>query len=121
MSFQKYVEKKYEVFAMANLSPSTTGIEGAVLWVSVGECEGKKSVHNSRIKVVEGTSMSASKLNDAAIVSIEDEPKLLHGKLKQKIQQNVYSFIKLNKDILLDYWNGKIDTYVFVTQIKSVK
>jgi len=114
------INEKYEVFAMANLSSKTTGIAGAILWVSAGEFEGKKSVHGARIKVVEGTSLTSAGLADAAVITISDYPEIKHGKLKKKTMTLVSSFITLNKAVLLAYWKGKIDTSELVAQIKSV-
>jgi hypothetical protein len=113
------VENKYEVFSMANLSSATTGVKGAIIWVSVGEFSGKKSEHEARIKVVEGSSMS-SNLENAAVITIEESPKVLHGKIKKKVAKDSISFVTLNKKPLLDYWNGKIDTAVFISRLKPI-
>lgn len=118
--FHTKVNKKYEIFAMANLSSKTTGVIGAIIWVSAGEFEGKKSVHGARIKVVEGTTMAASGLTDAAVVTIADVPELKHGKLKKKTMVLVTAFINLNKAVLLSYWKGKIDTAELTSQLKPV-
>lgn len=118
--FHKKVSEKYEIFAMANLSSKTTGVTGAMLWVSSGEFEGKKSVHGARIKVVEGTSMTAAGLADAAVVTIADVPELKHGKLKKKTVELVTAFIQLNKAVLLSYWKGKIDTAELTARLKPV-
>jgi len=118
--FQTKVNEKYEVFAMANLSSKTTGVVGAVLWVSAGEFEGKKSVHGARIKVVEGANMTAQGLTDAAVVTIANVPELKHGKLKKKTMALVTEFITLNKAVLLLYWKGKIDTSELTSQLKPV-
>lgn len=114
------INEKYEVFAMANLSPKTTGIAGVIVWVSAGEFEGKKSVHGARIKVVEGTSLTFAGLADATVVTISDSPEVMHGKLKKKIMTLVSAFITLNKVALLAYWKGKIDTSELVSQIKAI-
>lgn len=118
--FTEEVNKKYEVFAMANLSSRTTGVVGAIIWVSAGEFEGKKSVHGARIKVVEGNSMTAYGLADAAVVTISDTPELKHGKLKKKTLALVTEFINLNKKVLLSYWKGKIDTSELTSQLKPI-
>ena len=114
------INEKYEIFAMANLSSKTTGVVGAIIWVSAGEFEGKKSVHGARIKVVEGTNMTAKGLTDAAVVTIADVPELKHGKLKKKTFKLVAAFITLNKAALLSYWKGKIDTSELTAQLKPV-
>jgi hypothetical protein len=120
-SFTQKIIDRYDVYAMANLSSSTTGVDGAVIWVSVGEFEGKKSEHNARIKVVQGTSISAAKLKTAVIVTITDEPEVLHGTLRPKIKKDVIAFITINKKTLLAYWNGKIDTFTFIHNLISIK
>lgn len=118
--FQAQVGKKYEIFAMANLSTKTTGISGAVIWVSAGEFEGKKSTHGARIKVVEGNSMSASGLVDAVVITLTEDPKVLHGKLKKKTLAQVIDFIKVNRTVLLGYWKGKLDTLEMAAKIKPI-
>lgn len=116
--FQQKVSENYEIFALANLSSKTTGIAGAILWVSSGEFESKKSVHGARVKVVEGTSMTAEGLADAAVVTISDVPELKQGKLKKKTMGLVTAFIASNKAVLLSYWKGKIDTAELIAQIR---
>lgn len=118
--FRKKVNEKYEVFAMANLSAKTTGVSGTVIWVSAGEFEGKKSVHGARIKVVEGTAMTSAGLDKAAVITISDTPEIKYGKLKKKTLTLVSAFIVANKQALLAYWKGKIDTSELVSRLKSV-
>jgi len=119
--FQTKVSEKYEIFAMANLASKTTGVIGAVIWVSAGEFEGKKSVHSARVKVVEGNSMTTKGLADAAVVTIAATPELKHGRLKKKTMSLVTAFIILNKAVLLAYWKGKIDTSELMLKLKSIE
>ena len=50
-------------------------------------------------------------------ISIEDNPKILNGYCNDDLS-NVFNWVKLNKNVLLDYWNEKIS---IVECIKSLK
>jgi len=117
-NLKQKTEEKYAIFSMANLSSAATGVRGAIIWVSVGVFEGKKSEHGPRIKVVEGSTMTAN--GQSAVITIANTPEFLHGKLKKKIASDAIQFVILNRKVLLDYWNGKIDTSVFIQRLKAI-
>jgi len=121
MNLKKQIENRYSVFSMANLATKTTGVQNAIIWVSVGETDGKKSTHGPRIKVVEGTNMTSAGLTMATVITISGNPEVKRaGKIKNNIVKDAILFVKQNKDTLLDYWNGQIDTAELIQRIRPI-
>jgi len=100
----------------------TTGVEGAVLWVSVGEFSGTESLLypiGPRIKVVVGTKITAEGLQDAVSVRISDPPEVL-GHLPGRLRKQVVEFINLNRDTLLGHWRGELDAKEMLDLLQRV-
>ena len=91
---------------MANLFSSSTGVD-KIIWVST-ETPG----HKIRLKV--------GKRGEEASVSVEDNPEILAGSLDSKTFKQISSWIKVNKDVLIKYWKGEIDTWGLVNQLKKL-
>ncbi len=103
------------LFEMANLRQSSTGLP-MVIWVS----EKGHAQHGPRIKVSKTHSHKAN-VTDAISVSISDEPEIVAGEgLSTRDFNSVKNYIKLNKDVLLDYWYGEIDTAELISKLKKV-
>ncbi len=107
--------KKEDFFLMANFREKSTGLP-MIIWVS----ERGNTKHAPRIKV-------STNLNDKMIegqtvsVSITEPSEIMAGMgLKSKNLQLVIEFIELNQSLLLDYWNGKIDTTDLVLDLKKI-
>jgi hypothetical protein len=105
--------------AMSNLPPQDTGVEGAIIWVSVGEFSGADLQHGPRVKVVPGNKITTENLQDAASVTITDPPRVL-GTISGKIRRKVVAFVNQNRDTLLRYWNGELSTREMVGLIQRV-
>lgn len=107
---ERYLEKEadWDVYAMSNLRPGDTGVEGAVVWISTGTTEGKKLPHGPRVKVSLGATASSSK--GSASVSVESSPKVVAGTLPTKIKKGVFEWVVLNQTALERYWNDEIST-----------
>ncbi|MDQ7089617.1 MAG: hypothetical protein Q9M50_03100 [Methylococcales bacterium] len=97
--------EKEDLFLMANFREKPTGLP-MVIWVS----ERGNTKHAPRIKVstnnndkmIEGQTVS---------VSITEPPEIMaEFGLRSKDLQLVIKFIELNRSLLLDYWDSKIDT-----------
>ena len=43
------------------------------------------------------------------------------GKVPAKLRKQVQRFVELNRDVLLDYWNYRIDTKQLQERLKPVK
>ena len=98
------LEEERDLFEMANLYPRTTGLPVTV-WVSPRG----GARHDVRIKVAQ-TLGDRMDVQDAAVVAVRPEPVLLHGVLKPEIARAVLVWAALNRDALVEYWNGALDT-----------
>ena len=82
----------------------------------------RKTRHNfARLKVQNDYLERSS--NDLFSVSIDkDNPKVLAGKVKIKERDlnKVFEWIKLNYDLLMEHWNGEIDSYEFVDKMRKL-
>ncbi len=105
--------------AMSNLRSRTTGVDGAIIWVSAGEFAGAELQHGPRIKVVLGEKITGEGLADAVSVTLGVPPKVL-GELPGKVAKRVVAFINKNRDVLLRHWNGEIDTKEMLDLLESV-
>lgn len=105
--------------AMSNLRPRTTGVEGAVIWVSAGEFSGANLQHGPRIKVVLGEKITTEGLEDAVSVTLGDPPKVF-GKLSGKLTKQVVTFVNQNRAALIRHWNGEIDTKEMLDLIERI-
>lgn len=99
---------------MANLRPTDTGLP-VFIWVDeMGEF--RTVEHNlPRIKVAED-----SPTNLVAVISIDNNPKLLDGKLEYKKLKKVIEWVILNHDILMKHWNGNISTKEMFSKLISM-
>jgi hypothetical protein len=93
-----------DLYEMANLYPRETGLPVTV-WVSPRG----RARHAARIKVCRqrGDRMVPS---NTASVRIQPEPKVVEGELPDAWFKPVARWITLNRNVLLDYWNGTIGT-----------
>lgn len=105
--------------AMSNLRPQTTGIEGIVIWMSAGEFSGADAQHGPRIKVMIGEKLTSDELKDAVSVRLTEPPEVL-GTLPGKIKREVIRFIRANRDVLLQHWNGELDAKEALELIRKV-
>jgi hypothetical protein len=108
-----------DMFAMSNLRSTDTGVEGAVIWVSVGEFAGADLQHGPRIKVLQGNKITKDGLKDAVSVRLTDPPEVL-GTLPAKLERQVVAFVNRNRDTLLRYWNEEISTREMLDLIERV-
>jgi hypothetical protein len=101
-------------FEMANVSPKKTGLS---TYIYVSYSQGQ---HGPRLKVCNVVGKSWS--DDNFTVSISSDPKVVSGKVKisNKELDNVFNFMILNKNLLLDLWNGKIDNEELYDKVLKV-
>jgi hypothetical protein len=102
------------ILEWANLFPRHTGLS-VTIWV--GPRGGAR--HAPRIKVwpEPGDRM---RIDGAASMLIADPPKLVRGKLAPEIEAQAASWVLLNREPLLDYWNGLIDTFDLQSRLKKI-
>ena len=103
-----------DTYLMSNFYPSQTGLPMTV-WVNVkGEAR-----HDVRVKVspVHGRRII---LEDLIVVSVRPTPRLLHGSLSPADFDAVSFWIRLNQDVIVDYWNGEADTAELVGRLQRL-
>jgi hypothetical protein len=106
--------------ALANLGPRTTGIEGAVLWVSAGEYDPANTADGPRLLVVLGERLTTDTLKDSVSVTLTSPPRVL-GTLPDPIATQVVEFIERNRDALLRHWHGEIGSKTVLNLISGFK
>lgn len=93
---EKKLERYEKFFEMANISTKKTGLD-FIIWLSP---QSGKEKHAARIKIQID--------NEFVPITISDNPIIKSNiKIDAKKLNKVYNWIKLNKTILLKYWNGK--------------
>lgn len=102
------------VFEMANLFPRHIGLPVTV-WV--GPRGGAR--HAPRIKVCTEPG-ERMRFDDAASVLIADPPRAVRGKLAPAVAAAAGERVLLNRDALLDYWHGRIDTFDLLPRLKKI-
>ncbi len=106
------LDEEQDIFELANLYPRTTGLP-MTIWASPRG----RAQHDARIKVcmAHGERMDPS---NCAVVSIRPQPQLVHGTLPSSDLAAVQAWIALNAPVLLDYWDGTLDTLEFVQGLR---
>jgi hypothetical protein len=92
-----------DLFEMANLYPSTTGLPMTV-WVSP-----RGNAHHDvrvRVNMTDGDQID---IGDTAVVVVRSTPCVIAGQLSPAGAQAVFRWISLNTDALVAYWEGQID------------
>jgi F420-dependent methylenetetrahydromethanopterin dehydrogenase len=105
--------KKHErLFEMSNLSTKKTGLD-YIIWITP---QSGKEKHEARIKI---------KIDNKFVsITIGDTPELKSKvNIESKKLNKIFDWIKLNKNILLKYWNGKGNITIdeILDDLKKVK
>lgn len=115
------IENKIDILLceMANLFPENTGLP-VVVWVQEKSSDKieKNKYKLPRIKVM--TKKGKANIFQSVSVSIEDNPKVLNGKLSSTIFNSAKKWILLNKSSLLKHWNQEIDTVGLIHKLKKL-
>src|SRR5262249_29780980 len=101
-------------YAMAILDVDVTGIEN-ILWfqpVPTGQ-------HGPRIKVAIAPPYAIRQGGVEATVPFS-QYKSASGPSATALERRVRAFIELNKPVLMDYWNLKISTNKFLSQLRPL-
>jgi hypothetical protein len=75
--------------------------------------------HGPRVKVAIDPPDSINPLSEQASVEISSG-KVVAGEVSPALLKQVQKFIELNRDVLLDYWNTRIDTDELRKRLKSI-
>jgi hypothetical protein len=103
-----------DLFEMANLYPSTTGLPMTV-WVSP-----RGNAHHElrvRVNMTHGDQIDIA---DTAVVVVRPTPCVIAGQLSPAGAQAVFRWISLNTDALVAYWEGQIDTAGLCQMLKPL-
>jgi hypothetical protein len=104
-----------EGWSMAKLSPAETGLPMAV-WVT----ENDGYPHDVRVKVstVHG---GGGSWRAAPSVAVRPRPRLVHrGRLDEADVALVGRWIELNRDVLVDYWDGKLSLTELLARLRRL-
>ena len=108
----------FDTYAMASVSPETTGLPMAI-YISP-----KNAGHGPLIKVLQqyGDRLNRDELFS---VTIEDDPRVIGkpGKIRLSDLARIRTFIQLNKEVLLMYWEQKEPVYTlqFLQALQKIK
>lgn len=111
-TLQRILDRIQPKCKINNLYPEDTGLS-KVIWV----CTKEGVSYGPRIKV----SLDRT-LENSFSVTISDSPKTLTGIniLHATEFSNIVKWVKLNKDLLLAYWEGNLSIKEFIAGIKRV-
>lgn len=80
----------------------STGLEGCCIYVSP-----RNSSHGPRVKVLEAPKSRG--MDYDASITIEENPRWVEGSVSRALAERVEAWVRLNRDLLLQFWNGTID------------
>jgi hypothetical protein len=96
-------QEQDDLYEMADLFPRTTGLPMTV-WVSPRG----RARHAARIKV--SLSRGRMDIGHTAVVGIRPSPRWIQGTLVPADFDLVSKWIRVNEDVLMDFWNETIDS-----------
>jgi hypothetical protein len=79
-----------------------------VLWFSAGEFDAE-STHGPRIHVTLSDGVRLRDVPTSPAMLLTDVSEII-GALPRSISDEVVQFVALNRDVLLSYWHGHVDT-----------
>jgi hypothetical protein len=88
-------------FDMANLRPDRTGLPYVVFIPQKGGAR-----HDVRIKLARAAKVRPSEM---LTVAVRPAPQLIRGTMNREEFDLVKRWIELNRNVLIDYWNGDIE------------
>ena len=89
------------LFEMANLRPERTGLPFVVFISQKGGAR-----HDVRVKIAHGAKVRPSEM---ATVAVRPTVRVIRGALDPDDLAMLTEWIELNKNVLIDYWNGEIE------------
>lgn len=115
--FKELIWPSYALYEMSNISPEKTGLPFQI-WI---QHRTFREGHWARIKVYP----NGVKTKKYITISVEDNPKIKFKSkgltISQKKINKVIKFVKLNKEILVDYWNNpELSTNDLIDMLKPV-
>jgi len=89
------------LFEMANLRPERTGLPFVVFISQKGGAR-----HDVRVKIARGPKVRPSEM---ATVAVRPKPRVIRGVVDPDDLARLVEWIELNRDVLIDYWDGNIE------------
>ena len=89
------------LFDMANLRPERTGLPFVVFISQKGGAR-----HDVRVKIAHGAKVRPSAM---VMVAVRPNVRVIRGTLDPGDLARLAEWIDLNRDVLVDYWNGNIE------------
>jgi hypothetical protein len=99
---------------MASFRKDATGVDNTI-WVSPKG----RTRHAARIKVAIDPPDSLNATSQTASVTVHDGS-VAEGHIPSRILRQVQEFVKINRDVLMDYWEERIDTRQLDQRLKPV-
>ena len=100
------------LFEMANLFPKHTGLP-FVVWISTGQ----GVQHDVRVKVSTGPKVIPSEMTS---VALRPDVHVVEGDMSASDLALLARWIELNRDVILRYWEGSIDTIDAMQSIQTI-
>ena len=104
-----------DLFEMANLSPTLTGLP-MIVWIS----ERGRARHDARVKVslVHGR---RARPDRTASVSVRPAVKIVAGpEIDRRDLELVRQWIELNREAIIAYWNGDLLTDEVIARLRPI-
>ncbi len=108
-----YSDELDALFEMANLFPKHTGLP-FVVWISTGQ----GVQHDVRVKVSRGPKAIPSQMIS---VALRPNVHIVQGAMTAADLALLERWIELNKEVILRYWEGSIDTIDAMKAIQAVR
>jgi hypothetical protein len=100
---------------MVSYRKDVTGVDNTVFISPRGQVR-----HGPRVKLAINPPDSLDPSTETASIAIEGG-NVVAGKVPAKLCKQVQRFIELNHDVLLDYWNYRIDTKQLQERLKPIE
>jgi hypothetical protein len=104
-----------EGFHLASFRKNVTGVDHT-LWLSAKG----GARHAAHIKVAIDPPHTLNHTNETASIAIHDGS-VVNGEVPPWLLSQIQKFIRLNRDMLIDYWEDRIDTFDLVRALKPIK
>jgi hypothetical protein len=107
-------EPEDEAGYMVSLAKDDTGIDNTIFASTKG-----RSKHAARIKIAVDPPNSLNEAAKGASMALHDYS-TVGEYIKPHLAEQVRAFIDLNRDALLDYWDGNLSTRDFLARVKPI-
>jgi hypothetical protein len=104
-----------EDFDMANLVPARTGVQNVIFASPKG-----KARHAARIKIAIDPPDSLTGDGETASMAIHDYS-VIGAYMRPALVEQLKAFIDLNRQLLLDYWEGRIETGQLLEGLRPIE